>query len=377
MKSRKNNTIKETKEFSPLKIAKSTSAKYLENNCFKGNIENYMGMSEVPTGWVGPLAIQDSKSGVKQTHLPLATTEGALVASYNRGAKAITLAGGAYAVVLDEGVQRTPTFKFQTLEQAFGFSKWIENNETHFQRIAKETSRYATLKKLNTSVEGNQATVVFHFFTGDASGQNMVTFCTEAICQFILIHTPFIPQKWYVEGNYSNDKKATVRSFTQTRGKRVSAEIILPAKTIQTVLKTEAAAMYEYWLVSTMNSIQSGAIGCQGHAANGLAALFIATGQDVACVAESAIGITRMELTKEEALYVSVTLPNLMVGTVGGGTHLPTQHKYLEFMDCYGAGKANAFAKIATALVLAGEISIAAALSAGHFSNAHQTLGRK
>jgi hydroxymethylglutaryl-CoA reductase (NADPH) len=135
--------------------------------------------------------------------------------------------------------------------------------------------------------------------------------------------------------------------------------------------------MTEYWRSSTIGIIQSGAIGAQGHYANGLTALFIATGQDVACVAEAATGITRMEQNKDGSLYACVTLPNLIVGTVGGGTSLPTQRECLELMDCYGTGKARKFAEICGAVVLAGELSIAAALSAGHFSSAHKKFGRK
>ncbi len=182
---------------------------------------------------------------------------------------------------------------------------------------------------------------------------------------------------WFIEGNYSGDKKATATSFTSVRGKKVTTEIVLPAEVISGVLKTTARAMAEYWRSSTIGIIQSGAIGAQGHYANGLTALFIATGQDAACVAEAATGSTRMEETENGALYCSVTLPNLIVGTVGGGTGLPTQRECLELMGCFGAGNSRKFAEICGALVLAGELSIAAALSAGHFVSAHQNLGRK
>jgi hydroxymethylglutaryl-CoA reductase (NADPH) len=135
--------------------------------------------------------------------------------------------------------------------------------------------------------------------------------------------------------------------------------------------------MAEYWQASTVGTIQTGSIGAQGHYANGLAALFIATGQDAACVSEASVGITRMEVTADGGLYAAVTLPNLIVGTVGGGTGLPTQRECLELMDCYGSGKARKFAEICAAVVLSGELSIAAALSVGHFTSAHQKLGRK
>jgi len=205
----------------------------------------------------------------------------------------------------------------------------------------------------------------------------MVTICTNAICQYIVQNAPVQPQFWFIEGNYSGDKKATSQSFANVRGKKVTTEITLTKKVINEVLKTTPEAMAEYWRSSTIGTIQSGSIGAQGHYANGLTALFIATGQDVACISEASVGITRMELTAEGNLYASATLPNLIVGTVGGGTSLPTQKECLELMDCHGEGKARKFAEICGALVLAGEISIAAALSAGQFSSAHQKFGRK
>ncbi len=155
------------------------------------------------------------------------------------------------------------------------------------------------------------------------------------------------------------------------------AEKIVPQIIVEKVLKTNVDAMVTYWQSSTLGIIQSGAIGAHGHYANGLAALFLATGQDVACVAEAATGITRMEKQKDGSLYASVTMPNLIVGTVGGGTSLPSQRECLELMECYGPGNARKYAEICGGLILAGELSIAAALSAGQFSDAHKKFGRK
>jgi hydroxymethylglutaryl-CoA reductase (NADPH) len=249
--------------------------------------------------------------------------------------------------------------------------------EDLFKAITEKTSRYAKLITIKTNIEGNHLIITFEFYTGDASGQNMVTLCTDAICQYIIEHTPVKPLFWFIESNYSGDKKATALSFSSVRGKKVTAEIELSEQIITEVLKTTAVAMAEYWKSSTIGAIQSGAIGAQGHYANGLAALFLATGQDVACISEAAVGITRMELTADGGLYASVTLPNLIVGTVGGGTGLPTQKECLELMDCFGEGNARKYAEICGALVLAGELSIAAALSAGHFSSAHKKFGRR
>ena len=343
---------------------------------FEGNIENYIGMTSVPTGVIGPVLVAGIDA-YGEFYVPLATSEGALVASFHRGAKACYLAGGASAVCISEAVQRCPVFKFTDLAALGTFLAWLFPNIDGFSEIVAQHSRYATLLDVKANIEGNQLTLVFDYQTGDASGQNMVTLCTDAVCQYILEHCPVKPVSWYIEGNFSGDKKATAVSFTHVRGKKVTAEIVLPKAVVAEVLKTTPSAMADYWRTSTISAIQSGAIGAQGHYANGLAALFLATGQDVACVAEAATGITRMECDPEGDLYASITLPNLIVGTVGGGTGLPTQRECLEMMDCYGPGKANKFAEICAAVLLAGELSIAAALAAGHFSAAHKNLGRK
>jgi len=342
----------------------------------EGNIENYIGMSMIPTGVIGPMCVLGS-AAKGDFFVPLATTEGSLLASYHRGVKACYLSGGATSVCLIEGVQRSPLFKFDNLGNLGTFLIWILGQMEAFQNITEATSRHARLTDMKSNIEGNHLILTFEYHTGDASGQNMVTICTNAICQYIVQNGPVQPQFWFIEGNYSGDKKATSQSFANVRGKKVTTEITLTKKTINEVLKTTPEAMAEYWRSSTIGTIQSGSIGAQGHYANGLTALFIATGQDVACISEASVGITRMELTAAGGLYASVTLPNLIVGTVGGGTSLPTQKECLELMDCYGEGKARKFAEICGALVLAGEISIAAALSAGQFSAAHQKFGRK
>jgi len=342
----------------------------------EGNIENFIGMSMVPTGVMGPLLVIGS-AAKGDFYVPLATSEGALVASYHRGAKATRLSGGITSVCLLEGVQRSPVFRFANLGDVANFLMWIYQQHATFEAITSQSSRYAKLEDLRSNIEGNHLILTFEYHTGDAAGQNMVTICTDAICRYIIENSPVKPESWFIEGNYSGDKKATSLSFTTVRGKKVTAEAVLPRAVVERVLKTTPEAMNEYWETSTMGVIQSGAIGAQGHVANGLAALFLATGQDVACISEAAVGITRMQLTGSGDLYASVTLPNLIVGTVGGGTGLPTQRECLELMGCSGEGSSRKLAEICGALSLAGEISIAAALSAGHFAGAHQKFGRK
>ena len=339
---------------------------------WKGNIENYVGQCVVPVGVVGPLHVQGScASGAY--YIPLATTEGALVASYHRGARATKAAGGIASVSVAKSVQRCPSFQFGGLRQLAHFVLDTESIALQeLQAVAQQTSTHTHLLSFEYLVEGRQLLLVLDFNTADAAGQNMITLCAQQICLHIISKASTPPETWYLESNFAGDKKATARNLSRVRGQRVVSEAVLPQAIIASVLKADGAAMERYYLNSTLAAAQCGSIGAQGHYANGLAALFLATGQDVATVSEAAMGITRMEYDEEKKeLYASVTLPNLICGTVGGGTHLPTQLEALQLMDCAGEGQATKYAEIAAALVLCGELSIAAALSAGHFAAAH------
>jgi hydroxymethylglutaryl-CoA reductase (NADPH) len=356
---------------------KNLSANKESNNPEKyiGNIENFIGMAQVPVGMAGPILINGTIAH-GDFFVPLATTEGALVASYNRGMKACRLSGGITTVCLSEGVQRCPFFKFKTIGEVGLFLMWIQDNMAKFSDIVSKTSRYAKLKDVRTTVEGNTVILTFEYTTGDAAGQNMVTICTDQICQFVLSNFSIKPVQWYIESNYSGDKKATAVSFTNVRGKKVTAEVIITKEICEKTLKTTPELISHYWQSSTLGAIQSGSIGAQGHVANGLTAIFLACGQDVACVSESSIGLTRMQVNTDGDLYVALTLPSLIVGTVGGGTALSTQKECLEMLGCTGSGSARKFAEICCAIALAGELSIASAMSANHFTSAHKNLGR-
>lgn len=341
-----------------------------------GNIENYIGMAQVPVGLAGPLRVNGAYARGEYP-VPLATTEGALVASYTRGMRAITASGGARAIILDEGVQRAPYFRFTDLPAAARFLGWVAVREDKFREITGQTSRYARFKGISPYLDGNAVVLLVEFTTGDAAGQNMATICTDRICRYIAGACPEEIVEWYIEANASGDKKANRLAFQRVRGKKVAVEVVVPRAIVADVLKTTPEAMERFGRAAIYGSIQSGTLGMQAHFANGLAALFIACGQDAACVAEAATGTVRLETTPAGNLYASATLPNLIVGTVGGGTSLPTQRECLELMDCYGAGKAGRLAEITAAVCLAGELSILAALAAGHFTAAHERLGRK
>ena len=340
-----------------------------------GNIENPIGMTALPLGVAGPLRVNGLHAS-GEYWLPLATSEAALVASYARGAHAINQAGGASAALLGENVARAPAFVFASLAEAGSFVAWATAHEAELAAAAHATTRHGRLQAIEPMIDSDTVFLVCRYATGDASGQNMVTIATQAMCEWIIANTPIQPLHWFIEGNFSGDKKASYLGLIAGRGRKVSASVILPAEVIRRTLGTSADAMLAYARVAQLGATLSGQIGAQGHFANGLAALFIATGQDAACVAESAVGFTRMEQREEGALFMSVTLPNLMVGTVGGGTGMPHQRVALELMGLSGSGKARALAEVTAGLCLAGEISIMAAIASGVFTSAHHKLAR-
>jgi hydroxymethylglutaryl-CoA reductase (NADPH) len=341
-----------------------------------GNIENQIGFARVPLGVIGPLRINGT-SAHGDFYVPLATTEGALVASYHRGAYVCSQAGGVAVSCLTESVARAPCFVFDSLAQAGGFLAWVLPRYEELAAVVAGTSNHCKLLDMRTGVLGKEVYLMFEFTTGDAGGQNMVTIAAEAICQAIVAQAPVKPRCWFLDGNMSGDKKATMLAFTYARGKKVVADVSINEKLVRRFLHTDPEQMARYWQVSVLGGIQSGSIGVQGHFANALAALFIACGQDVACVSEASVGVTRMDVTDDGGLYVSVSLPNMIVGTVGGGTYLPTARECLEMLGCYGTGGARKLAEICCATALAGEISIIGAMAAGDFGRAHATYGRK
>jgi hydroxymethylglutaryl-CoA reductase (NADPH) len=343
---------------------------------YEGNIENALGVLRLPVGVAGPLRVNGT-AAKGDYPIPLATTEAALVASYHRGCRLLTAAGGCTALLLYESLSRAPGFVFGSAAEGARFVLWAMERFARFAEVVGGCTAHGRLLDVGATVEGNHVYLIFEFHTGDACGQNMVTLATQAVCEEIIATCPHPPQRWYVESNLSGDKKASSRSFTSARGRKVTAEARIPAALVRKHLHTTPAAMVDYWRMSAIGGVLSGTLGVQGHFANGLAALYLATGQDAACVAESATGVTRFEVAEDGGLYASVTVPGIMVGTVGGGTGLPTQRACLELMGLAGEGKAAALAEVCAGLLLGGELSIIAALSAGHFARAHRKLARQ
>lgn len=342
---------------------------------YTANIENMIGTVKVPVGIVGPLRVNGLHA--KNDYLvPLATTEAALVASYNRGAKVVNKAGGVVVTTLSNVVLRSPVFRFESIFQAGLFTDWVCNNEERLIKAAQSTTAHGKLLILKPMIDAELVYLICGYSTGDAAGQNMVTFASEALCNEILDHCPIKSLSWYLEGNLSGDKKASYLSVLQGRGRKATAQVELSHSLVEKYLGVTVKKFLEYVRIANLGALMSGQVGAQAHYANGLAALFLATGQDVACVSESAVGFTRAEETTM-GLKFTVTLPNLIVGTVGGGTGLPSQKACLELMKLKGTGNADAFAEVIAALILCGELSLTAAVAGGQFGKAHKRLARE
>jgi hydroxymethylglutaryl-CoA reductase (NADPH) len=341
---------------------------------YAANIENMIGTVKLPVGAVGPLRINGLNAN-GDFLVPLATTEAALVASYARGADIASRAGGICAAMLNEGVLRSPGFKFANLIDAGLFVDWVVRSCDDLKAAAEATTRHGKLVSLEPIMDHDIVFLLCRYTTGDASGQNMVTIATDALCRHIEAHCPMRPLHWFIEANFSGDKKSTYLGLITGRGRKVTASVTIPRALVEQGLHVSVARMLDYAQMANLGAMLSGQLGAQGHYANGLAAFYLATGQDAACVSESAIGFTRME-PRGEDLFVSVTLPNVLVGSVGGGTGLPSQSAGLRLLGLAGNGKAAALAEVAAALCLCGEISIIGAIAAGHFTRAHRKLAR-
>jgi hydroxymethylglutaryl-CoA reductase (NADPH) len=342
---------------------------------YSKNIENFIGTAKVPLGVIGPLRINGIHAN-GEFFVPLATSEAALVASYGRGADIITSAGGATAVMVSESVLRTPAFVFQDVLQAGLFIEWVVSNAEALRSVAEATTRHGKLVSIEPVIDNEIVFLLCRYTTGDASGQNMVTIATHALCLHIDANTPIKPRHWFLEANFSGDKKASFLGLLTGRGRKVTASVLIPDELVERKLHTSVERILEYGKVANLGALLSGQLGAQAHYANGLAALYIATGQDAACVAESATGYTRMD-HRDGGIFLSVTLPNILVGSVGGGTSLPSQSAALNILGLKGRGNAVALAEVAAVLCLCGEISIIGAMAAGHFARAHHKLARE
>ena len=339
----------------------------------RGNIENPIGAAQIPLGVAGPLLVNGMHAS-GTFYVPLATTEGALVRSYERGMAMLTRAGGVVTRVYADGNVVVPSFFFDSVEDAYRFTAQLPDRFAAIKVEAEETTRHGRLERLVPHAVGRTVLVAFHYYTADAQGMNMIVKATDRAARWI-VGSGLAP-RYQIFSGMSSEKRASGYLLGGVKGKKVVAGALIPAAVLAAYMRMTPKAVADVWRHTAIGHFQAGAIGFNAHYANGLAAIFIACGQDVANVANAAVGITDFEVTAEGDLYASVTLPSLTVATVGGGTALGTSRECLSMLGCVGAGHAAKFAEIVAATLLAGELSMAAAIGSGEFVNAHEEYGR-
>jgi hydroxymethylglutaryl-CoA reductase (NADPH) len=339
-----------------------------------GNIENFTGVAQVPLGIAGPIHVTGEHAD-GDFYVPLATTEGSLVASYSRGMRLLNACGGARATVVEQTMQRAPVFRLSDAAGARDFGAWVEARFADIKREAELTTRVGKLVRIDQFQIGPAKFLRFNYTTGDAAGQNMCGKATAAACAWIQANHPARPE-YLLSGNIDTDKKHSLMNTLHTRGRRVVAEATLSREILLELMGVDTHDLFRWRQIQMAGAFMAGSASNAAQVANAVAALFIATGQDAADVAESQAAITYTQLLDNGDYYWSITIPSLIVATYGGGTGLPTQRQCLELLGCYGQGKADKLAEICAAVALAGDISLASAVLHGDWVSAHERFGR-
>ena len=339
-----------------------------------GNIESLTGVAQVPIGIAGPLIVH-GEHAEGEFLIPLATTEGSLVASYNRGIDVLNRSGGVTCTVSADRMQRAPVFIFDSARQARDFAAWVQSRIDDLRRVADATTHVGRLQRIESYLAHRFAFLRFDYSTGDAAGQNMVGKATMAACEWLAENRPEV-RHFFLDSHFGSDKKVSYINSLRTRGKRVTAEVTIPRAVLLERLHVTPEEV-GYWAnIGSVGSHIAGAMNNGLHAANAIAAIFIATGQDVANVVEASAATTYVEVTPSRDLYAAITIPSLIVATHGGGTHLATQRECLEIMSCYGTDRAQKLAEIIAGVVLAGELSLGSAIVTREWVTAHERFGR-
>ena len=339
----------------------------------RGNIENAIGCVQMPVGIAGPLRVNGTHAR-GTFYVPLATTEGALVRSYERGMVMLTRAGGVGTRIVSDQNVVSPIFSFESIEEAAIFAAQLPSHIDALRAEAESTTRHGRLRHVEPRASGRSVIVNFYYHTADAQGMNMIVKATERAAQWLVVNG--LAPRFKVFSGLSSEKRASGFLLAGGKGKTVVAGARVPAAVLESYMRVTPRQIVDVWHDSVIGHLQANAIGFNAHYANGLTALFIACGQDVANVANAAVGITDYEQLADGDLYASVTLPSLTLATVGGGTALGTSAECLALLGCAGAGHAQKLAEIVAATLLAGELSMAAAIGSGEFVHAHETYGR-
>jgi len=338
----------------------------------RGKIENLVGFAQIPLGIAGPLRV-DLTVGRREVYVPMATTEGALVASHSRGMRLLAEGGWVRARVLGEGLTQNPILVYRNAEEAHAAGEKALAYADELAAIVKRTTNHGSLVALRPEAIGRRLILSLVFRTGDAIGINMAARAAELVSAELAARTNALER--YVHGQ-DVEKRASARSFVEGRGRRAVADATIPRAALEALARTTPEKMVAALRTYTVGFAQLGTQNWLVQAANGIAAVFLACGQDVAYVTESATGMLDFEVTPAGDLYASVHLPSLLVGTVGGGSGQGTAAECLDLLGVRGAGGANTLAEILAATVLAGDLSLMAAFTAHEFVEAHERLGR-
>lgn len=334
----------------------------------KSRVENMIGVAQVPLGIAGPLLVKgEYAQGL--FYVPFATNEGTLVETYQRGMFAITMAGGADVRVVKESLSFSPLFLFKSLTDTPQFVQWVAEHFHDIKEVAESTTRHGKLLEIVPYSIGRRVILDFRYHTGDAMGLNMVSIATATACNYILERVD--AEYFYLASNLSSDKKASYFNLITGYGKEVSVEVEFSREIMLKYFGIAPEEIYNYWCNAFLGAHLGGMMSFNCHFANALAALYIACGQDVAQIVNASVGITHSELTESGGFRVSLKLPSIIIGTVGGGTMSGTAKECLELLGCSGPNKSLRFAEIIGATLLAGEVAIGAAIASNTFIKAH------
>ncbi|MEM7309057.1 MAG: 3-hydroxy-3-methylglutaryl-CoA reductase [Planctomycetota bacterium] len=338
----------------------------------RGNIENPIGFVQVPVGLAGPLAI-DGSAGERTVYVPMATNEGAMVASYSRGMKALAAGGAVRARVLKEGLTQAPILVYADVAAAQVAAREADGSLEAWRATVAGITRHGALAEVRTHVLGRRLVLALTFTTGDAIGINMAARATDLIAADLAARTG--ARERYVHGE-DVEKRANARALLDGRGRTVVADARVPREALRRILRVEPEDLVR---IQRSYAVGFAHLGTHNHlvqVANGLAAVLLACGQDVAYVAESAVGLLDFDVDERGDLQASATLPALLVGTVGGGSGKGTAAECLDILGVRGDGGANTFAEMLAATVLAGDLSLMASFCTHEFVAAHEALGR-
>jgi len=346
----------------------------IDPSTLAGNVENAIGVTQMPLGLAGPLLV-NGEHAQGHFYVPMATTEGTLVASYSRGMRILTAAGGVKTTIIERYMQRAPVFHFEDARAAKAFGVWLKDNFEKIKEVAESTTSVGKLSHIEEYGVAKMWYTRFNYTTGDAAGQNMCGKATQAACKWIDKNYTE-KMRFTLSGAIETEKKHSGMNQLHCRGARVVVEAVLPHDLMKQMTRADTRDIYRARQVSTVGAMLTSASNNCVHPANGIASMFIATGQDEANVAEAITGITYVELLPNNDLYWSITLPSLVIASYGGGTGLATQRECLEMMDCYGTGKVEKLIEIIAGAVLAGEISLSSAVISDEWVESHDKHGR-